>query len=100
MLVIAGEIEIDAAHRDKAIAAAREMMTETYKEPGCKTYVFSTDLSDPGKFRIFEEWESQEALDAHFVAPHMAKFGASIAEIGVKGISVQKYQVSSVGPVR
>ena len=100
MLVIAGRIEIDPVNRDGAIAAAREMMEESHKEPGCISYAFSADLSDPGCFRIFEEWESQEALDAHFAAPHMAAFQAKVGGLGVKSMHVQKYQVSSVGPLR
>jgi quinol monooxygenase YgiN len=100
MLVIAGRIQLDPANRDKAIAAALEMMKATHQEPGCKSYVFSAELDDPGAFRIFEEWESPEALKAHFKAPHMARFQAAMAGFGVKGMTVQKYEVSSVGPVR
>ena len=100
MLVIAGHIEIDPANRDTAIAAAVTVMEETAKEAGCISYTFSSDLSDPGCFRIFEEWESQEALDAHFTTPHMAVFQGKIGDLGVKSMKVQKYQVSSVGPLR
>ena len=100
MLVIAGRIEIDPANRDAAIQAAVAMMEETHKETGCISYTFSADLSDPGGFQIFEEWQSQEALDAHLAAPHMAAFQGKLGGLGIKGMKVQKYQVSSVGPVR
>jgi quinol monooxygenase YgiN len=99
MLVIAGTIAIDPAHRQTAVEAALEMMRETRKEPGCISYVFSADLDDPGRFRIFEEWESQAALDAHFKAPHMAAFQRVVAQIGIKEMSVSKYEISSVGPL-
>ncbi len=65
MLIVAGEIEIDPARREEAIAAAREMMDATRREAGCVAYAFSADLADPGRFRIFEEWESQAALGLH-----------------------------------
>lgn len=100
MLIVAGEIEIDPAHREQAIAAAREMMEATRREAGCIGYVFSADLTDPGRFRIFEEWRDQAALDAHFAAPHMAAFQARVAGLGVRGMRIQKYQVASVGPLR
>lgn len=100
MLVIAGTISIDPAGRDEAVAAASEMMAATQKEAGCISYTFSTDLSDPGGFHVFEEWESQEALDAHFKAPHMAEFQAKVGKLGVREMKVQRYEVSSVGPVR
>jgi quinol monooxygenase YgiN len=100
MLVIAGRIRIDAANRDAAIAAALEMMEATRKEHGCISYTFSADLADPGAFHVFEEWESPEALGAHFRAPHMAKFQAAVGGLGVREMKVQRYEVASVGPLR
>ena len=100
MIVIAGHIRIDAAQREKAIGAATEMMRKTQEEPGCISYCFSADLSDPGMFRIFEEWESGEALGSHMKAPHMAEFQSVVATLGVKEVSIQRYDVSSVGPLQ
>jgi quinol monooxygenase YgiN len=100
MLVIAGTVSLDPAHRDAAIEAAREMMAATHEEPGCISYVFSAALDDPGEFRIFEEWQDQAALDAHFQMPHMAAFQAKLGGFGVRGMNVQRYEVSSVGPLR
>jgi quinol monooxygenase YgiN len=100
MLVIAGEIEIDPARRESAVTAALRMAEATRKEAGCTQYVFSGDLSDPGCFRIFEEWESQAALDAHFASPHMAAFQTAIAGLGVRSMTIRRYEVSSFGPLR
>ncbi len=100
MIVIAGHIRLDPSRRDDAVAAALEVMRETAKEPGCISYTFSADLGDPGRFRIFEEWDSQEALDAHFRTPHMARFQKAVGGLGVQEMAIQKYQVSSVGPLR
>lgn len=100
MLVIAGHIRLDPARRDQAVAAAVEMMRETRQEKGCQSYVFSEELGEPGCFRIFEEWDSQAALDAHFAAPHMATFQTAMAGFGITEMAVQKYEVAAVGPVR
>ncbi len=97
MLVIAGHIEIDPANREAAIAAAREMAEATRREAGCVAYVFSADLDDPGVFRLFEEWESQAALDEHFKTAHMAEFQKQIGSLGVKEMNIKKYVVSSGG---
>ena len=99
MLVIAGTLSIDPANRDQAIAAAIEMMAETHKEAGCISYTFSADLSDAGGFRIFEEWESQQALDTHFKQPHMAHFQAQMGNFGVREMKIQRYEIASVGPL-
>lgn len=100
MLVIAGTITLDPAQRDAAMRAATEMMAATRKEPGCESYTFSADLEDPGRFHLFEQWESATALEAHFAAPHMAAFQAAVAGLGVREMNVQRYEIASVGPVR
>ena len=100
MLVIAGRIRLDPAKRADALAAAREMMRETRREAGCISYTFSADVEDDGAFHLFEEWESAEALAAHFQAPHMVRFQKAAAGLGVRETKIQRYEVASVGPVR
>jgi quinol monooxygenase YgiN len=99
MLVIAGHIRLDPAKREVAIAAARDVMRDTRRETGCISYIFSTDVEDEALFHIFEEWDSAEALRAHFKTPHMARFQAAAAGFGVKEMKLQRYEIASVGPV-
>lgn len=100
MLVIAGRITLDPAKKADAVAAATEMMKATRRESGCKTYVFSAELEEPGAFRIFEEWDSEEALRAHFESPHMKRFQAAMGGLGITGMSILKYEIAAVGPLR
>ena len=100
MLVIAGHVCIDPEKRSEASAAASEVMIATREERGCISYTFSADLGDESLFHIFEEWESQEALDAHFQTPHMAIFQEKLGALGVNEMKIQKYAVASVGPLR
>jgi len=99
MLVIAGTIRIDPAQLPRAEAAARDMMQATRAEAGCRSYVFSFDLDDPAVVHLFECWESPEALAAHFATPHMASFQKAVAGV-IRGMDIQRYEVSSVGPLR
>jgi quinol monooxygenase YgiN len=91
---------IDGTKLDAAIAAAKEMMEASRKEAGCHAYTFTRDLYEPARFHIIEEWESEEALAAHFKAPHMAKFQQAVPGFGVKEMKASKFGVSSKGPVR
>ena len=100
MLIIAGSFRIDPTARAAALAAAKDMMGETLREKGCHDYCFSADLSDPGVMHLFERWESEDDLRAHFATPHMATFQAAIGKLSTKVIEIQKYAISSVGPVR
>jgi quinol monooxygenase YgiN len=100
VLIIAGTFRIDSKAREATFAAAREMMRETLKEKGCHAYSFTADLADPELMHLFERWESEQALTAHFQTPHMARFQAEIAKLAPKGLEIQKYAIASAGPVR
>ena len=100
MLVIAGRIRIDPAKRAAALAAARDMMRDTRPETGCISYTFSADVDDEAVFYIFEEWEGPQALGAHFESPHMARFQKAAAGLGAAEMTIQRYEVASVGPVQ
>lgn len=100
MIVIAGSIRIDPARMAEATAAALEMMEATHREEGNLAYVFSRDLAEEGLIHLFEKWQSQEALERHFQAPHMAAFQKRIGSFGVKDMQVEKYEIAAVGPVR
>lgn len=99
MLVISGEIKVAPESRAKAVAAAIKVEKATRSEPGCLTYAFYADLEDPNCLRIFEEWESEAALAAHFKTPHIAEFRAAMAEIKLLSRQLRKYEVSSVAPL-
>ncbi len=91
MLIVTGVVEVSDAAVEKAIDAAQEMVAETLKEPGCLIYEFSQILGQATRFRVYEEWQDQAALEAHFATPHMAAFQAALGEVGV--VSSEIYRV-------
>lgn len=91
MLIVTGIVEVAPDGIENAARAAQQMVAETMKEPGCLTYEFSQILGQPNRFRVYEEWQDQAALEAHFTAPHMAAFQGVLAEVGV--ISAEIYRV-------
>ncbi len=97
MIVIAGTGALPPENTDAFMAAANEMAAASRAEDGNIEYCFSVEA--PGKIRFFEIWESEEALGAHFTAPHIAAFGSTISELGLAGMDGKKYQVSSVSPL-
>jgi quinol monooxygenase YgiN len=99
-LVISVSLRIDPAKRDEAVAAAIDVMRATRAEPGCIAYTFSTDLEDPSRIHVFERWASQEALESHFRAPHMAAFQQKVGGFGVRDMKAEKYEISKAGPLR
>ena len=95
MIIVSGEIEIDPAAAAGLMDAAEAMMAATRREDGCLSYAFYQSLENPGVFRVFEEWETLDHLQAHFETAHMAAWRARLGEIGVARRDVKRYEVSS-----
>jgi quinol monooxygenase YgiN len=64
-------------------------------EPGCHTYVFTQELSDPSKLRILELWESMDALEEHFKLPHMARFSKALGAHPPKSMQVKVHELGA-----
>ena len=96
MLIVAGRVPVKAERRAEAVAAALKMARATQAEAGCRSYAFYSDLEDPNTFLIFEEWESEAALTAHFQTPHMAEFNAVIPQLVAGAPSINRYEVAAV----
>ena len=96
MLVVSGVIVLGEEGREQAIEAAKQMAVATRSEEGCLTYSFYVDVEDPSRVRVFEEWQSEEALAAHFQAPHMAAFRQALSQVDIRSRSVKKYTVEDV----
>ena len=96
MIVIAGSVQVKPERRADAVRAAVRMAEATRAEAGCLTYRFSTDLVDPNRVYIFEEWENEEALGRHFASPHMAEFQGALPQVLAGGVEIRRYTVSAV----
>ncbi len=96
MIVISGCFRFAPEHRAAALAAALAMAAETRKEDGCITYGFFADVEDENTFRIFEEWQSQAHLEAHFQTPHIAQFRETVAGLGPLDRDISRYVVDEV----
>jgi quinol monooxygenase YgiN len=96
MIIVSGEIKITPTAREATLAAAREMALATQAEDGCISYMFYASVADENIIRVFEEWQSDEALQRHFETPHMAKFMAKLPELVAGPADVKRYEVNNV----
>ena len=96
MIVIAGTVKIDPPKRESAKTVMKTMMDATMQEDGCITYQFLFNPWDDSEVYIFEEWESAEALSAHFQTPHMATFREALPNFVTSSFDIKRYEVSEV----
>jgi quinol monooxygenase YgiN len=99
MLIVAGIVRLDPTRRAQLDAAFDRMREATLKETGCLEYQAYFDRKDAGVVLIFEKWQNEHALRAHFVTAHVAEFTAALTAAGATGSGVRKYEVSTEGPV-
>lgn len=92
MLIVTGILQIETGDLDKILPAARQMAVTTRTEDGCITYAFYEDIETPGRFRVYEEWRDQAALDEHFKTPHMAEFRSALRAVRILGSDIIRYE--------
>jgi quinol monooxygenase YgiN len=76
------------------IDEVREFVTNlavlSNKDAGCVEYWWAQSLEDPNTLRLYEVWETQEALQAHLALPHEAEYMEKIQPLVTK-IEVRYY---------
>ena len=66
MLTIMVHAKIKEEFLEEYIEMASLLTSETrHKRQGCIAYSFCQRMDEPTEFVLFEQWENQQALDAH-----------------------------------
>jgi len=99
MIIVAGSMTIPGDGMANLMPVALATMTATRKEAGCILYSFAVDVADPTLLRIYEEWESREALEAHFKQPHMTPWRAKLDDVGATDRAVFSFEAGARRPV-
>jgi quinol monooxygenase YgiN len=99
MIIIAGTVEIDPEKREAALTAGRELEAATRRQPGCLDYVWTVDGLSPSTIYVYERWQDEASLAAHFAGPNYNGMRAILGSFGLRGASVAKYRVDLSEPV-
>ncbi len=95
MLIVSGVITFDPARQGDLVALVEPLVKATLAEEGNITYGFWLDSTDPGRTRVYEEWESTEAMNEHMGTAHMATFLEGMGTIGVTGVEIIQHEVAT-----
>jgi quinol monooxygenase YgiN len=71
-VTIIGTVTARPETREELQALLAAQVAPTRAEAGCLNYDFHADASDPCIFVFYENWRSQDDLDAHMGMPHLA----------------------------
>jgi quinol monooxygenase YgiN len=78
MIVVVGRVRTDVDRRAELLRIGQTVAAFSRQEPGCISYQICQDTEDEDAFVFVEQWESEDALQAHFGTAHIAQFMAAI----------------------
>ncbi|MDT3440690.1 MULTISPECIES: putative quinol monooxygenase [unclassified Pseudofrankia] len=64
MIIVAGQILVDPAERDRYLVGCVGVVEHARRTPGCLDFALSADLIDAARINVFERWETLEAVEA------------------------------------
>jgi len=96
MLIIAGTLVTQPGGRAAFLDAVQPMVAATLNEAGCREYAFSPDPNDNTRIMLYELWDDQASLDAHFASDHMAAWQETRKGLALASRYINKYMIDSV----
>jgi quinol monooxygenase YgiN len=73
VIVVADMFGLSGSRRE-LVALLERFERDAAAEPGCRRYTFGATLVDPDRFILVSEWDSAEALEAHYRSAAFAAF--------------------------
>ena len=91
MVIVAGQIFVAPAERERYLAGCADVVEQARRAPGCLDFAITADLIDPGRINVFERWQTQEAVQAFRGSgpsqeQSTAMLSASVAEYDVADV--------------
>lgn len=78
---------------DETRSALEAFVDPTRAEAGCIVYELMQNNADPTDFTFVEEWESDEALDAHLASPHITAFKERVSDLLSCDPDIRRYML-------
>lgn len=71
MIYVLATLIVKPEKRADFLENARDVIAATRREEGCLRYDLTSSIIEPNEFIFVEQWESRDALTAHFATPHL-----------------------------
>jgi quinol monooxygenase YgiN len=99
MILVSGHFRLPMERIAEARAEMARVIEASLAEDGCCAYSYAEDVTEPGLFRVHEEWDNRAALDAHFAMPHMKRWQAERGNLGFSDRQISVYEIASAAPL-
>lgn len=96
MIIVTARVTLKSGEHETFLSAVAQITPSSRAEPGCISYHCYADPFSKHDFLFVEEWDSQDALNAHFETAHFIAFSKIMAECTVGSPIVKMYQVNDI----
>jgi quinol monooxygenase YgiN len=96
MLVVVAAVPGQPDKRTEIVAALAACAAASRKDPGCRSYLFTSDVEDEHSYASIETWDDQASLDAHMQQPHTQALFAALADKVAAAPVITTYDVAEV----
>ena len=101
MIIVVATLDFaDREARDKAVTITAPIQWATrVEEPGCQAYCFAADPSVDTRIQVYELWDDEASLAAHFQHPNYDAMRAALQGQGIVGTANRMFLVARDEPV-
>ena len=92
MIIIAGTLDFEPSQREAALAAGQDLILATREQTGCLDYAWMPDLVKPGRVYVFERWQDEASLRAHFEGSNYWDMRKVLGGFGKLSTDIWKYR--------
>lgn len=94
MIVLNATVPVDPDSRERAVDAATELARASREEAGVVDYRVAADVEDENVLRIFEQYEDDDAVDAHMASDHFRAFQEQVPEFAGGEVELHRFDVA------
>ena len=98
-IIISGLIDLTPEKLEPALDAAQPLIEGARNEDGCLAYDWTIEPGHPGRMRVFELWQDEASLAAHFQSEWYLNMRELIGSYGLIAADTAKYRVDLSEPV-
>ncbi|MGV7121148.1 putative quinol monooxygenase [Sphingopyxis sp. 550A] len=96
MILITGHVILTSQHRERMIALGAEHSARSRGEAGCLAHHCHVDVETRDRMMFVEEWESVDAVRAHFAVPASGAFVAEMRALSPQPPVIRIYAAEDV----
>jgi quinol monooxygenase YgiN len=97
VILITGSITGRPETIDELVVASLEHVLRSRREPGCISHSVHRDVENPLRLVFIEQWESPDAVRAHFAVPASAEFVRAAAALSDSPPSLEMFTATPAG---